>query len=55
MKECYYNSLLTGSSRIYFALGGNGFLPKALGRLSKRKTPALAVWIAGLSSIILLN
>lgn len=48
------NPLLTGSSRIYYALGKNGYLPKALGKLSKRNTPALAVWIAGLSAILLL-
>lgn len=48
------NPLLTGSSRIYYALGRNGYLPKAFGKLSERKTPGLAVWVAGIGAILLL-
>ncbi len=48
------NPLLTGSSRVLFALGRNGYLPLALGKLSRRRTPAWAVWIAGIAAIALL-
>lgn len=48
------NPLLTGGSRIFYALGSNGYLPVSLAKLSKRKTPSLAVWLIGILAILLL-
>jgi len=48
------NPALTGSSRVVFALGRDGYLPTLFKRLSKRNVPAAAIWTAGIGSIILL-
>ncbi|WP_366924217.1 APC family permease [Metallumcola ferriviriculae] len=47
------NPILMGGSRVLFALGRDGYLPPIIGKLSKRSVPGLAVWIYGISVIIL--
>jgi amino acid transporter len=48
------NPALTGSSRVIFALGRDGYLPTLFKKISKRNVPAAAIWTAGLGSILLL-
>jgi basic amino acid/polyamine antiporter, APA family len=49
------NPVLTGSSRIWFAMSRDGYLPRVLSRLSTRfRTPSVAVWFNGIMIIFLL-
>ena len=47
------NATIMGGARIVYAMAGDGILPKALGRLSHRQVPGLALWLQALLSIAL--
>jgi len=48
------NPALTGSSRVIFALGRDGYLPTLFKKISRRNVPSPAIWAAGLGAIALL-